>query len=78
MSEYSVVVKKTLYLKNHQTRLEPRVTKAKLKVNKARDQIKNKKPSRFRCWMCGLNKGEVEFCMQCRSIPKSRLITEIN
>lgn len=68
MSEQVVIVKKILFLKKLNLRPEPRITKSKIKIHKLNNYPrKTKKPSRFRCWACGLNKGELELCRQCNS-----------
>ena len=83
MTENSVVIKKTIYLKNQEIRSDPKVTNSKLRVHKAENLsvgvgTKLKSPSRFRCWACGLSRGEVELCQYCKTYTKSRSIVDVN
>jgi len=83
MTENSLIIKKTIYLKNQQIRSVPRVTNAKIRVHKAENlsvggSTKFKAPSRFRCWACGLSRGEDELCQYCKIDTKSRSIVDVN
>jgi hypothetical protein len=65
MSEY-VVVKKNLFLKNSNLKNEVRSCNSKLVVHKPiNNGRKGNGPSKFRCWTCGLSKGDAELCKRC-------------